>query len=62
MTRKQLNQLLVIATREHEECYIAWFCGGQQTPEVLKKLSRAQEDLALVREQIRQQSKQEDLK
>jgi len=54
MTRKQLNQLLLLATRQHEDCYIAWFCGnGEQTPELLKKLSRAQDELEMVREQIR---------
>ncbi|TVM02984.1 MAG: hypothetical protein CV087_07500 [Candidatus Brocadia sp. WS118] len=53
MTRKQLNQLLLLATNEYENHFSEWFC-GEQTPEVLQKLSRAQNELEMVREQIRE--------
>ena len=59
MTRKELNGMLVQATIEHEKHYAAWFCGDNPTPETLKKLSQAQENLQAIREKIRQLSKQE---
>lgn len=56
MTRKKLNELLVLATQEHEKYFAEYFC-GEPTPQTLIKLKQAQSNLALVREKIQEHLK-----
>jgi hypothetical protein len=56
MTRKQLNELLLLATQEHEKWFAEYYC-GEPTPDTLIKLKQAQSNLQLVREKIKEHLK-----